>query len=147
MEQSVALPAWMQGRALAEVTRLGIEEGRIGRMVKIALVKACFQYCEAKGVEYAVAAGRYPIDQHYEQLMFEDLYPETGYIPLRHAGNLPHRVMAFEIASGERRWTEAEHPLLKFFCYTRHPDIQIPAQLVPDVRQESERHSGLALQA
>ena len=46
VEESIALPAWLQGRRLAEVTRLGIDGGRIGRLVKIALIKACFEYCE-----------------------------------------------------------------------------------------------------
>ena len=40
VEDSIALPSWLQGRRLAEVTRLGIGEGRIGRVVKIALIKA-----------------------------------------------------------------------------------------------------------
>lgn len=125
VEQSVELPSWLQGRQLAEVTRLGIDEGRIGRIVKIALIKACFQYCEQNDIEWALAAGRAPIDRQYEQLLFSDIFPETGYVPLHHAGNLPHRVMAFEIKSGYARWAEAKHPLLNFFCHTHHPDIDI----------------------
>lgn len=125
VEQSVVLPAYMQGDKLAEVTRLGVEGGRIGRLVKVALVKACFQYCEKNGVSWAVAAGRAPIDQQYADLLFKDLYPDTGFIPLQHAGGIPHRVMAFEIASGHARWTEAKHPLLNFFSHTHHPDISI----------------------
>jgi len=46
-------------------------------------------------------------------------------IPLSHVGNIPHRVMAFEIATAEARWTAAKHPLLKFVRQTNHPDIQI----------------------
>jgi hypothetical protein len=46
-------------------------------------------------------------------------------VPLRHVGNIPHRVMAFEIATAEARWTAAGHPLLKFFRQTHHPDIDI----------------------
>lgn len=131
VEQSVTFPGWLSDQALAEVTRLGIEEGRVGRIVKLALVKACFQFCEKNDIEYAVAAGRAPIDRHYEQLMFEDLFPQTGFIPLQHAGNIPHRVMTFEIASGQARWTAARHPLLNFFCHTHHPDIVINASSAP----------------
>lgn len=125
VEQSVDLPAWMDGMHLAEVTRLGIVGGTMGRLVKTVLIKAAFQYCERQGIEQAIAAGRAPIDRHYEQLLFEDLFPAKGFIPLAHAGNLPHRVMAFDIGSGPARWQQAQHPALNFFCHTRHPDIDM----------------------
>lgn len=134
VEQSVDLPLWMEGMHLAEVTRLGIVGGTMGRLVKTVLIKAAFQYCERQGIEQAIAAGRAPIDRHYEQLLFEDLFPAKGFIPLAHAGNLPHRVMAFDIDSGPARWQQAQHPALNFFCHTRHPDIDmgpVPARNLP----------------
>jgi hypothetical protein len=145
VEDSVALPDWLQGRRLAEVTRLGIDEGRVGRIVKIALIKACFEYCENHEIEHAVVTGRAPIDRQYQQLMFRDVFEDKTYVPLHHVGNIPHRVMSFEIATGEARWSAANHPLLKFFKHTRHPDIDIgrksasrlvrtqAADFVPDV--------------
>jgi hypothetical protein len=132
LEDSVALPEWLQGRRLAEVTRLGVDEGRIGRLVKIALIKACFEYCEQNAIDYAVVTGRTPIDRQYAQLLFSDVFDENTLVPLRHVGNIPHRVMAFEIATGEQRWTDARHPMLGFFRHTRHPDIDIaPRAAVP----------------
>lgn len=125
VEQSIELPDWLQGRRLAEVTRLGVAEGRIGHVVKVALMKAFFQYWEQSGTEYAIATGRAPIDRQYEQLMFSDVFGPGEMIPLRHVGNMPHRVMAFDIATAEARWSEARHPLLKFVRQTNHPDIQI----------------------
>lgn len=125
VEQSVALPRWMRDRPLAEVTRLGITGGSIGRLVKMVLIKAAFQYCEQEEIEWAVVAARPPLDRQYIQLMFEELNPEQGLIPLRHVDNIAHRVMAFEIETGHQRWTEAAHPLLNFFSYTRHPDIEL----------------------
>jgi hypothetical protein len=125
VEESVALPSWLQGRRLAEVTRLGIGEGRIGRLVKIALIKACFEYCENNDIEWAVVTGRAPIDRQYEQLLFADVFEDKAPVPLAHVGNIPHRVMAFEIATGEQRWEAAAHPLLNFFRHTLHPDIDI----------------------
>ncbi len=132
VEESVELPLWLQTHRMAEVTRLGIEEGRIGRLVKLALIKACFEYCEQNDVEWAVVTGRAPIDRHYEQLLFTDVFANKQPVPLRHVGNIPHRVMAFEIATGEARWTAAKHPLLNFFRHTRHPDIDI--SLKPEKR-------------
>ena len=125
VEASVELPAWLQGRRLAEVTRLGIDEGRVGRVVKIALIKAAFEYCESNRIDWAVVTGRTPIDRQYEQLLFADVFEDKAPVPLRHVGNIPHRVMAFEIATGEARWSAARHPLLKFFRFTRHPDIDV----------------------
>lgn len=127
VEESVVLPDWLQGKRLVEATRLGIDEGRVGRMVKIALIKACFMYCEDNAIDFSVATGRPPVDRQYEQMLFVDVFPEDGLVPLRHVGNIPHRVMAFEIATFEQRWTEANHPLLNFFFKTHHPDIDIGA--------------------
>lgn len=131
VEESIVLPDWLQGKRLVEATRLGIDEGRVGRMVKIALVKACFMYCEDNAIDFSVATGRPPVDKQYEQLMFVDVFPEDGLVPLRHVGNIPHRVMAFEIATFEQRWTEARHPMLNFFFNTHHPDIEIGAVAAP----------------
>ena len=125
IEESVVLPQWLQGRTLGEVERLGVSEGRIGHIVKVALVKAFFNYFEQSGIEYAVIAGRAPIDRQYEQLMFSDVFGEKEMVPLVHTGNIPHRVMAFEIATGEARWNAVKHPMLKFFRHTHHPDIDL----------------------
>ena len=125
VEASVELPLWLQAQRLAEVTRLGVQEGHIGRVVKIALIKACFEYCEQSKVDWAVVTGRAPIDRQYEQLLFSDVFADQQPVPLRHVGNIPHRVMAFEIATGEARWSAAQHPMLGFFRHTRHPDIDI----------------------
>ena len=130
IEDSVELPDWLQGRRLGEVERLGVAEGRIGHVVKVALVKAFFAYFEQEGIEWAVIAGRSPVDRQYEQLMFSDVFGEKEMVPLRHAGNIPHRVMAFEIATGEARWRAAKHPMLKFFRETHHPDIDVGKPLV-----------------
>ena len=115
----------MRDRPLAEVTRLGITGGSIGRLVKMVLIKAAFQYCEHEDIDWAVVAARSPLDRQYTQLMFEEIYPQRGMVPLRHVDNIPHRVMAFEIETGHQRWAEADHPLLNFFSYTRHSDISL----------------------
>jgi len=134
VEQSVTLPRWMRDRPLVEVSRLGIVGGSIGRLVKMMLVKAAFQYCEQDGIDWVIVAARAPLDRQYDQLLFEDLYPAQGFIPMRHGNNIPHRVLGFEIETGEQRWTEANHPLLDFFTVIHHPDI--------DVRTSAEMNLG-----
>lgn len=147
VEGSVELPAWLQGRRLVEATRLGIDEGRTGRVVKMALIKACFMYCEDNDIDYSVATGRPPVDRQYEQLLFTDVFPEQGAVPLRHVGNIPHRVMSFEIASFEQRYRDAQHPLLKFFFETHHPDIDVGPGTPPAlVRTQIAKMTDLPLQ-
>lgn len=125
LEQSIELPDYLRDRSLAEATRLGVTNERVGRLVKSALFKAYYQYCMNMGIEYMVIAGRSPIDRQYERLMFEDVYPGLGYIPLRHANNMPHRVMSFNVQTARSRWAKANHPLLNFVCNTHHPDISV----------------------
>ncbi|WP_334190122.1 hypothetical protein [Noviherbaspirillum sp.] len=125
LEQSIALPDSLAGRPLAEATRLGVTGQRIGRVVKNVLFKAFYMYCQANGVHSMVIAGRAPIDRQYARLMFEDVYPEKGFIPLRHAGDMPHRIMQLKISDAKAKWQEAMHPLYDFFIRTSHPDIHV----------------------
>ena len=125
IEQAVALPEWLQGRALAEATRLGVSDGRIGRVVKTVLFKAFFEYCLDAQIDWMVIAARSPLDRQYEALLFKDVFPGGGFIPLSYASNLPHRVLAFEVETAETRWAAARHPLFDFMRRTRHPDIDV----------------------
>ncbi|MDP2679900.1 MAG: hypothetical protein Q8O85_14420 [Rhodoferax sp.] len=125
LEQSIALPEWLKARPLAEATRLGVTNEKGGRLVTTVLFKAYFQYCQQTGIEWMVIAGRAPVDRFYDRLLFNDVFPGIGYIPLRHAGNLPHRVMSFNIDTAENRWAQVNHPLLNFMCNTYHPDINL----------------------
>lgn len=150
LEDSIVLPSWLRGRRLAEVTRLGVGEGRVGHLVKVALMKAMFEYWLEHDIDWALATGRTPVDRQYEQLLFTDVFEDKAMVPLRHVGGIPHRVMAFEVATAEARWTAASHPLLKFVRRTRHPDIDIgrrsSAGLPQPVRNPSLRKArGLAV--
>ena len=125
LEHSVDLPDWLRVRPLAEAARLGVTDGKSGRLVKTILFKAFFQYCQQTGIEWMVITARSPIDRQYERLLFSDVDPSVGYIPLLHVNNMPHRIMSFEVATAKARWAKANHPLLDFMCYTYHPDIDI----------------------
>jgi hypothetical protein len=125
IEQSVALPEWLRHRRLAEATRLGVCANRIGRVVKTLLFKAFYLYCRRTGVDWMVIGARAPLDRQYQALLFQDVFPGRGFVPLQHAGNIPHRVLAFEMASAEARWRQAEHSLYGLFCRTQHPEIDV----------------------
>lgn len=125
IEKSVALPAWLRHRRLAEATRLGIATGRVGRVVKVMLFKAFYLYCKRAGIDWMVIGARSPLDRQYEALLFQDVFPGRGFVPLAHAGNIPHRILGFEMATADARWRAAQHPLYGLFCRTHHPDINV----------------------
>jgi hypothetical protein len=125
LEKSIALPDWLQGKSLAHVSRLGIVQGHAGRLVKLMLFKGLFKYWEQNGIDWAVVAARTPLDRMYQQLLFKDVFPGQGFTPLAHMNNIPHRVMAFEVATAYARWRQAGHPLTKFIFFTQHPDLDV----------------------
>jgi hypothetical protein len=126
LEQSLKLPDWLSGR-LVGATRLGVEAGEPGRMVKMGLFKALYLYCVRERIDWMVIAARTPLDRQYATLLFCDVYGEKEFMPLAHAANIPHRIMAFEVGTTEPRWRKAGHPLYDFMLVTHHPDIDLSA--------------------
>jgi hypothetical protein len=129
LEKSVELPLSLTTQVLGEATRLGVSGSSAGRLVTAALFKAGFQYCLQTGIECIVVAARSPVDRQYERLLFKEVFPKLGYVPLQHANNLPHRIMMMEIGQMESRWEAAKHPLYNFFFRTFHEDIHVAANL------------------
>lgn len=127
LEQSVTLPDWIKGATLAEATRLGVDQGHAGSLAKAVLFKAFYLYCLDAGIKWMVITARKPLDRQYENLMFDDLIPGSGYVPMRHVGNIPHRVMCFDVPTAAARWEAARHPMFAFMTQTAHPDIQVGA--------------------
>ncbi len=128
LEQSVALPDWMKPLRLAEATRLGVTDGKFGRLITTVLFKSFYLYCKEIGTDWMVITGRSPIDRQYERMLFSDVFPGRGYIPMPHVGNLPHRVMSSCVETAEARWSTAKHPLFDFAFRTHHPDIKLDAE-------------------
>ena len=91
------------------------------------LFKAYFDYCVDEDIDWMVITARSPLDRQYEALLFKDVFPGGAFIPMHHVGNIPHRVMAFEVATAETRWAAAHHPLYDFIFRTYHPDIDVTA--------------------
>jgi hypothetical protein len=110
---------------------LGVTDGKGGRLVTTVLFKAFFQYCQQSGIEWMVVTGRAPVDRTYDRLLFEDVFPGRGYIPFSHVGNLPHRVMSFNVETAQVRWAAAKHPLYDFVFRTNHPDLDVGDQRQP----------------
>ncbi|KWN05143.1 hypothetical protein WT83_30010 [Burkholderia territorii] len=126
LEQSVDLPDWVSGRLIG-ATRLGVEAGEPGRMVRLALFKAFYLYCLQEQIDWMVVAARTPLDRIYAGLLFCDVFGEKEFRPLAHAQNIPHRIMAFQPGSAEALWRGARHSLYMFMMMTHHPDIDLSA--------------------
>lgn len=124
IEDSAELPARMQGSNMVEATRLAITEGRVGRVTKVVLIKALYLYCLEANISWVIAGARPPLDRQYDAFLMEDLY-QGRLIPLRHAGNIPHRILALDVPGARLRWGGARHPLFDFMCHTHHPDIDL----------------------
>lgn len=131
LEQSIDLPDWLKVLPMAEATRLGVTNEKGGRLVTTALFKAYYMYCKQIGIEWMVIAGRSPIDRQYQRMLFDDVFPGRGFIPLAHASNLPHRVMSSCVKTAEARWTAVGHPLFDFAFRTHHPDIMLETPRLP----------------
>jgi hypothetical protein len=123
LEQSVALPYLMRHRRLAEATRLGVALSAEGRLVKMALFKALYLYCRISDVDELVIASRAPLDRHYRQLQFTDVFESGHQVPLKHAAHIPHSILRLALATAYERWLAFRHPLTDFMCHTHHPDL------------------------
>lgn len=143
LEHSIELPGWLQGRRLAEATRLALADTVRGRFVTQVMFKAFFQFCLERDVEWMVVCARPPLDRIYLSLLFEDVVPGGVFVPLRHSANIPHRALAFNVATAEARWRTAGHPMYAFMGLTLHPDIRvgIPGpSAVPNTAYYRDRH-------
>lgn len=145
VEQSVTLPAGLRNRVLAEATRLAVSQAAVGRVVKAMLMKAMFLQCEAGGIECIVAAARHPMDRFYQWLLFEDVYPGGDFVPMAHAGMIPHKVLACDIVATKRRWEADDHPWYPLFFETRHPDIELTPFPVARTQDTGPRNTPIPL--
>jgi hypothetical protein len=123
LERSLSLPEQFAGKKLAEATRLGVMEGVAGQVCKTALFKGFYQYCKANGVWAMVITARFPLDRHYDRLLFTDVREDAGFVPMKHVSDIPHRVKFLEVDQVEPLWAQHKHPLYDYFFNTFHPDI------------------------
>jgi len=126
IERSAPLPDVIGKRLVAEVTRLSVLPGNDDPRVKLALMKATYLYSLANQVHWMVIGARSDsLVRQYRRLGFTELLGEGVSVPLAHAGNLPHRVLGFDVTSAERNWHASQHPFYEFMVGTYHPDIQL----------------------
>lgn len=125
ISSSVDLPEKIASRTVAYVTRLGVKQGSIGTLVKLALFKSLHRYCLAKQLYWLLVGIRPPGDRDYVRLGFTDVFQAGQLVPISSSGGVPVRLMCFEVISGERRWHESGNASYKFMCEDYHPDIEV----------------------
>lgn len=127
LERSLELPPWLKGHRLVEATRLAVADNVRGRYVSFVMFKAFWQFCLEREIDWMVVCARPPLDRIYMSLLFEDVVPGGSLVPLKHAGDIPHRALAFNVRTSEARWRTARHSMYPFMALTLHPDIRIGA--------------------
>ncbi len=125
VEQSVTLPAWLAAAPRAEITRLAVSIGA-DPLTKLCLMKASYLFCVAQQVQWMVIGARNDaLIRNYRRLGFIDALGRDEQVPLGHTGGLMHCILAFDVASAERTWSAARHPLYGFMVQTAHPDLEV----------------------
>ena len=115
------------GAERVEATRLGVEASECGALARNALLKASYLHARAAGAAWIVATARPPLDRLYESLLFRDVLEGGAAVPMRHVGNLPHRVMALLVDEARALFSARRHPLAAYFLDTEHSDLVIDA--------------------
>ena len=126
IDQCLLLPSPLAQAPRAEITRLAVLPGA-DPLTRLALMKAAYLHCLAQGVRHLVIGARLPaLIRNYQRLGFVDVLGPEQWVPLSHAGGLPHRVLAFNLERAHATWAAGGHPLLPFMVETEHPDLQLP---------------------
>lgn len=125
LEASVALPAPLRAQPRAEITRLAVLGGA-DPQVRLMLFKAGYLFCLATQTRWLVIGARSEaLIRIYRRLGFVDVFGPDTLVPLAHAGDLPHRILAFDVVAAERTWLAAGHGLYPFMIETYHPDLRL----------------------
>lgn len=125
IEASQPLPPELARLPRAEITRLAIAQGAPAE-VWAMLVKACYLTAIASQIRLLVIGARNAgLVRMYRRLGFADLRADGQMVPLAHAGNVPHRVLSFDVLAAERNWLAMQHPLYGFMVETWHPDLEL----------------------
>jgi len=123
IEKYVTPPPELELHGRAEITRLSSIIGA-DPFVRLALWKAAYLYCMATQARWLVMGVRKPaLIRAYEKMGAKDIFDDKKSVPLGHAGNMPHRVLALDIGSCEQAWRAGNHPMLNFMVGTVHPDL------------------------
>ena len=114
LESSLQLPERLRGRARAQISRLAVVPGA-STVVKLLLMKACYQYCLAMQVRWMVIGARSAaLIRNYRSLGFIDVFEPGSWVPLASGGGLPHQILALDVMGAKDAWQATRNRLLGF---------------------------------
>ena len=122
LESSVRLPEWLCRRPRAQISRLAVVPGA-STVVKLLLMKACYQHCIATQVRWMVIGARSAaLIRNYRSLGFSDVFEPGAWVPLASGGGLPHQILALDVLGAEEAWQATRNRLLGFMTDVVHTD-------------------------
>ena len=92
VESETTLPDPYRNRRLVETTRLGIENGGEGTMVRAAFAKATFEICHACAIDAAIAVGRRSMAEMFRSMCFDVI---AGPVQMSFANKTPLWIFAW----------------------------------------------------
>ena len=120
VQAAVGLPARL-GARLAEATRLVVLPGRHSTLVKRALCKAFYLFCQTSRINTLVIAARPTLRKQYRAMGFTPALDPDRPVFLSCFPDIPHQVLALSVAEAPRLW--ADHPWSHFMTGIEHIDI------------------------
>ena len=144
LEDSYVLPSALKENRVAEISRLAIPVRSNSLTVRLMLIKSAYWFCRFNEVDKAFFCVRYPVDRQYRRFDLEDVLPEGDFVVMKHIGNIPHRILYFDVNSIEARWISNENPLYSIYCEISHPDLleNIQVQTIVNEQTKSLRNYG-----
>lgn len=135
IEKYIRPPPELEQFGRAEISRLSAIYGA-DPFVRLALWKAAYLFCMATQARWLIMGVRKPaLLRAYQSMGATDIFDDHRSVPLGHAGNLPHRILALDIGACERKFREENNPLFHFMFGAVHQDISV----MPSVNRESSK--------
>ncbi len=122
LESSLQLPEWLRSRRRAQVSRLAVLPGA-GSVVKLLLMRACYQYCISSQVRWMVIGARSAaLIRNYRSLGFKDVFEPGAWISLASGGGVPHQILTLDVDGARQAWQATRNRLLGFMTDQAHTD-------------------------
>lgn len=123
LEDSFLLPSALRKGRIAEISRLAIPSRSNSLTLRLMLIKAAYWYSRANLVERCFLCVRYPVDRQYRRFDLDDVMTNDEFVPMKHIGMIPHRILWFDVFNIEARWLLSSNPLHSVYFSNSHPDL------------------------
>jgi hypothetical protein len=124
-ETHLALPEKFRRTTIAHVSRLAVRPSHRPGLVKVSLFKSLYRYCLATQIRWLMVGARPPMDRQFVSLGFEDVFDREDLVLLPSTGDIPVRVLAFDVVGAERKWRELGHRFYSYMFLEYTPDIEV----------------------